>query len=370
MKKEQPSLTNPRPLSERIAGIIAEAIERHIFPGAVVLIAHDDKLVHRAAYGSTMYDDDGSQPVTPETWYDIASLTKMFTATVALRLFDQGKLCLDTLASAYLPGLRATGVTVRHLLTHTSGLSVRLSALRDRSPNEIHHAIYQVEPSCPPGQCVAYVNVNSLLLGDIVAQVSGLPLDIAISEFILQPLGMQQTFFCPPPELRAAIAPTEWDDTWRNRLVQGTVHDESTHALGGVAGHAGLFSTVDDLWRFLQMWSASAFPAKPGVAASIPPLLKPEIVANATRVQTRGAQLPTFGLAFHCGFGWMKNHPIIMAYAPDDAYGHTGFTGPTMVQVPSHRLCLIILSNRTYPQRGPALHHSVTAGLLETMLFL
>lgn len=353
--------THPH-LADTIARTAAAAIQQHIFPGAVVLAAHHGTVVHHAAYGTTMYDDPGSQPVTTSTIYDCASLTKMFTATAALSLIDQGELRLDALAASYLPGLHATGVTVRHLLTHTSGLSLRLSSLRDLPPDALRAAIAALEPQEPPGTRVTYVNINSLLLGDIVAQVAGKPLDEVLREVVLQPLGMHTTCFNPPDAMRSRIAPTEHDPDWRGGLVHGSVHDESTHALGGVAGHAGLFSTAADMAAFVQMWLDG------GKTPTGHTLLHPETLAAATRVQTDGLLLQTFGLQFHCGLGWMKRHPVLMKNAPDDAYGHTGFTGPTLLAVPSRGVCLVVLSNRTYPRRTPMVHHETTAAVLEAVL--
>lgn len=342
--------------------VFTRAIEQRIFPGAVVLAANEGEVCHAAAYGTTMYDDTGSQPVHLDTRYDIASLTKVFTATAALRLHDAGMLALDEPAARYLPGLRARGVTVRHLLSHTSGLSLRLSALREQSPAAIRAAIYAVDPCIPPDTRVAYVNINSLLLGDIVAHLSGLPLDAAITRLVLEPLGMRSTTFCPPCSLRSHIAPTEWDYEWRGGLVQGHVHDDSASALGGVAGHAGLFSTAADLLRFTRMWLEG------GRTTGGEALLHPATAAMATTTRTTGLVLPTEGVAFHCGLGWMIDHSIIMVRAPGDTYGHTGFTGPAIVIVPSRRLNLVILSNRTYPRRGAPLHHHITAAALEVLL--
>jgi CubicO group peptidase (beta-lactamase class C family) len=158
------------------------------------------------------------------------------------------------------------------------------------------------------------------------------------------------------------------------------VHDESAAALGGVAGHAGLFSTARDLWRFTQMWLDNGEwrgdneerPARNALssqrASQGARLLRAETVAMATRIQTAGLRMPTQGLAFHCGLGWMIGHPVIMRDAPADTYGHTGFTGPALVLVPSRRLSVVVLSNRTYPRRGPAVHHEVTAALLRAAL--
>lgn len=344
--------------------IITAAIERRIFPGAVVLVLQDGLPRHARAYGTTMYADPGSQPVTLATIYDIASLTKVFTATAALRLLDQGLLALDAPVVDYLPGARATGVTVRHLLTHSSGLHLQLSTLRQRGAAGIRAAVYSVEPSRPPGTHVAYTNINSLLLGDIVAQVYGRSLDIALHELVIEPLGMQYTRFCPPVAWRARIAPTEWDCDWRGGLVWGEVHDESAHALGGVAGHAGLFSTVADLQRFAQMWLAA------GVWRDSR-LLRAETVALAIHDHTAemGIRLTEPGTAaLHCGLGWMLKRANFMGNAPDDTYGHTGFTGPVITLVPRYRLAVILLSNRTYPHRTPPDHHAVTAAVVTAVL--
>jgi CubicO group peptidase (beta-lactamase class C family) len=352
-------------LDTRIHRVVTEAVEERIFPGAVVLVAQAGMLRHAAAYGTTMYADAGSLPVTVDTCYDIASLTKMFTATAALRLVDEGVLEFDRLASDYLPGLHARGVTLRHLLTHTSGLSLRLSTLREHAPADLRAAIYALDPAIPPGTHVAYVNINTLLLGDIVAHVAGAPLDEALHRLVLAPLGMHETCFCPAEELHPHIPPTEWDTTWRGRLVQGQVHDESAWALGGVAGHAGLFSTASDVWRFMQMWLDGGVVTTDNGAVRV---LRPQTVEMATRVQTEGLSLPSGGLAFHCGLGWMMRHPIIMVRTPQGTYGHTGFTGPTMVVVPACRLCVAILSNRTYPHRTLPTYHQVTAAVVEAAL--
>ena len=241
-------------LADEIDAIVADAIERHIFPGAVVMIAQSAEVLHYAAYGTTMYADPGSQPVQLDTIYDIASLTKMFTATAALRMSDAGKLDLAVPVASYLPEFRAPDVLIRHLLTHTSGLDIRLSALRHAGRAGMLDAVYRAIPIHPPGSTVAYTNVNSLLLGEIVAHLHGAPLDAALRELVIDPLGLHDTLFRPPPALLPRIAPTERDQEWRGALVHGSVHDESTHALGGVAGHAGLFSTAADLHVFCRMW--------------------------------------------------------------------------------------------------------------------
>lgn len=351
-----------------IDDIVSAAITQQIFPGAVVLVARDGVVQHRTAYGSTMYADPGSQPVTAATWYDIASLTKAFTATAALHLLEAGLLALDDPVARYLPGMRAQTVTLRHLFTHTTGMEVRLSALRHLDAAALRAAVYATEPTRPPGTCTAYVNVSTLLLGDVVAQVAGQPLDQVIQQTILAPLDLKDTFFCPPAHLRPQIAPTEWDNTWRGGLIQGTVHDESAHALGGVAGHAGLFSTAADLWRFAQMWLDG------GVSRGRR-LLYRTTVELATTYQAPWLHLQelppsnaTSAPAIRCGLGWMLDRTEVMGHAPTGTYGHTGFTGPVLVIVPQRRMVLVFLCNRTYPRRGTRTHLPVVAALVEAAL--
>lgn len=338
-----------RSLATEIDALVGDAIARRIFPGAVVLVARGDKIVHWGAYGTTVYEPAEAQPIARDTMYDIASLTKMFTATVALRLADAGLLDLDAPVARYLPDLHAAQVTITHLLTHTSGLDIRLSVLREQGAAGIWRTVYELEPARPPGTAVAYTNVNSLLLGAIVEQCVGAPLDRAFGELIVAPLGLRDTGFCPPVALRGRIAPTEHDPEWRGGLVHGTVHDESAHALGGIAGHAGLFSSAGDLWQFCRMWLRAAA----GETSLLAPATARRALSNCT---------PDLPVA--CGLGWMLDRVNFMGTVPAGAAGHTGFTGPAMVLLPAEQLAVIMLSNRVYPRRSPAAHHGVTAAVV------
>jgi len=344
-------------LAQEVDSVVADAIKRAIFPGAVVLIAQGDMVLHQAAYGTTMYTDPGAQPVQLDTIYDVASLTKMFTATAALRLSDAGKLDLDESVSRYLPEFRAPEVTIRHLLTHTSGLDIRLSGLRHSGRAGVLHAVYHTAPTHPPGSSVAYTNVNSLLLGEIVARLHGAPLDVALQALVLAPLDLHDTLFRPPSGLLWRIAPTERDEEWRGRLVHGSVHDESAYALGGVAGHAGLFSTAADLYRFCTAWMQSLG----WMAGRLSALLE---LATASLAITNH----TAGLHVACGLGWMLDRPNFMGAAPAGSFGHTGFTGPAMIVVPERRLIVVLLSNRVYPRRRAFEHHPVTVAILHAAL--
>jgi serine-type D-Ala-D-Ala carboxypeptidase len=367
------------PLSHQIDAIVADAIEQRIFPGAVVLIARGADVLHYAAYGTTMYGDPGAQPVRLDTIYDIASLTKMFTATAALQLSDAGTLDLNAPVVAYLPEFAAPDVTIEHLLTHTSGLDIRLSALRHAGRCGMLEAIYRTTPTHPPGRRVAYTNVNSLLLGEIVSRLHGGPLEVALQELVIGALELRDTLFCPPASLLPRIAPTERDEEWRGGLVHGSVHDESTHALGGVAGHAGLFSTAADIYLFCRSWlpqelnleglNVESYPQRlidysaQRSTHNVPPfnMLKSETIRLATTNHT-----PDLNAA--CGLGWMLDRRNFMGDAPAGTFGHTGFTGPAMIIVPQHRLIMVLISNRIYPRRRAFEHHPVTAAILAAAL--
>ncbi len=367
-------------LTTNIDAIVADAITKRIFPGAVVLIAESSAIRHYAAYGSTMYDAPGSRPVDLHTIYDIASLTKVFTATAVLRLLDQGALDLHAPAGRYLPHFRLPNVTIFHLLTHTSGLDIRLSVHRHKGRAGVLDAVYRAMPARPPGTTVAYTNVNSLLLGEIVAQLCGQALDQALHTLVIAPLGLRDTFFCPPAALLPRIAPTEVDESWRGSLVHGSVHDESAHALGGVAGHAGLFSTATDLFRFCWAWldepegqdlrmEDRGWRMEDGrsYTSILHPLSSVFNFLSTTTIHLACAN-HTADLEMACGLGWMIDRPNFMGAAPLGTFGHTGFTGPAIVVVPTRRLVVVVLSNRVYPRRQPPEHHSITSAIVQAAL--
>jgi CubicO group peptidase (beta-lactamase class C family) len=343
----------PETVTSAIDALAGDAIASRIFPGAVIACQVRDATYVRA-YGTSMYADSGSQPIQLDTIFDIASLTKIFTATAALRLADQQLIRLETPVCAYLPTFADRHCQIVHLLTHSSGLDLRLSTLAPHGAAALRSAVYATRASHPPGTQVAYTNINALLLGDVVAAVTGLPLDRALDELVIAPAGLRETGFCPAPALRPRIAPTEHDDTWRTLLLHGVVHDESAYALHGVAGHAGLFSTASDLLQLCEVW-LSAWHGRNHT------FLRQDTARRACRNHTPAGQLA-------CGLGWMLGRPAFMGQAPASAYGHTGYTGPAIVTVPECDLIVVILSNRVYPRRGPAVHHAVTARLVELAL--
>ena len=347
-------------LCSQIDAIVENAIERRVFPGAVVLIAKGRHICVHRAYGTTMYDAPGSQQVQLDTIYDVASLTKMFTATAALRLYDAGELDLRAPVAMYLPGFRAADVRIWHLLTHSSGLDVRLSTLRHLERDRLLGMALQLTPGRAPGAVVAYSNINSLLLGEIVARLRGTTLDQALHELVIEPLGLRDTGFRPAASLLPRIAPSEIDDDWRGGLVHGSVHDESAHALGGVAGHAGLFSSAADMYHFCLAWLAAAERGNSTDAPDQP------ILRQATARAAISNQTP--GLNVACGLGWMIDRANFMGTAPAGTVGHTGFTGTAIAIAPATRVIAVVLSNRVYPKRSSPVHHAVTAAIVTAAL--
>ena len=234
---------------------IEQAIQDGRIPGAVLLIGHQGQIVHRKAYGKRALVP-AVEPMTVDTIFDLASLTKVVATTSSLmQLFEQGKFRLNDRVTQYFPEFQdgKSDITLRNLFTHFSGLPPDLPLTPPWSGYQtgIHMAMH-VKPDGPPGARFVYSDINFILLGELVHRLSGQMLSDYSREHIFLPLGMQETMFQPPPSLAPRIAPTERDGPngapWR-----GVVHDETARFMGGVAGDAGLFSTADDLARFCEM---------------------------------------------------------------------------------------------------------------------
>ena len=186
-----------RCLHDHVHAILEQAIQERVFPGAVVAISQGQQILTMQALGTSTYEIADAQPIRLNSLYDIASLTKIITATAALRLMEQGRLDLHQLVQVYLPDMALQGVTVWHLLTHTSGIDLRLSTLAQRGASILRDSIANIQTTYPPGTVAAYTNINSLLLGQIVAKIYGTGLDQALYELVTCPLGMNETQFCP-----------------------------------------------------------------------------------------------------------------------------------------------------------------------------
>ena len=340
-------------MQNKINPIIEKAIKERVFPGAVFLIGNSHNIGYCQAFGTTMYSDPGSKPVVKDTIYDIASLTKLFTSTATLILLDRGKIRLDTKVFSIIPefsGGYKNEVTVWHLLTHTAGINFHLKSLKDFPSREIRQHLFHRPLDFEPGTKVQYSNPNAMMLAEIITVTSGKKFIDFLKDEIISPLGLKNTGFKPPKKLLSRIAPTE-KDSWRMRLV----HDESAFALGGISGHAGLFSTAEDLWKFGTLWlNKGSFRTKQ--------ILKKETVSQATTRQAKD----NYGWI---GLGWRIDNPKIVDHAPIGTYGHTGFTGTSIIISPLKNKILIVLSNRIYPKRKDvSLIQSVRNQLTETVL--
>ncbi|MEM9595743.1 MAG: glycoside hydrolase family 3 N-terminal domain-containing protein [Acidobacteriota bacterium] len=342
-----------------LEGFVAEGA----FPGAVLAVGHRGRLVHHRAYGRLSYDD-GAPAVEVETRYDLASLTKVIaTTTMAMILVDEGRLDLDLPVRAVLPRFEGPGkeaVTVRHLLTHASGVDWWAPLYEELEGKDAYlERIQAMDLVAEPGTVTRYSDLGVMLLGEVLERVAGEPLDAFVERRVFGPLGMGATGFLPNRALWSAIAPTE-RDPWRGRVLQGEVHDENAHALGGVAPHAGLFGTAGDLSRFAQMllWGGAydhhRLVSRPTVEAFTSRAGVVEGSDRALGWDTRSATGSSAGGLFS-----------------PDSFGHTGFTGTSMWIDPKRELFVVLLTNRVHPTREnrrirqvrPAVHDAVVRAL-------
>jgi len=349
-------------LSAALDQIVEKAIANDEIPGAVLLISHQGRVIHRRAYGSRAVLPR-RKAMTADTVFDLASLTKVFATTSAvMKLVEQGKVRLNDSVARYIPEFAASKaegkdqVTLRHLLTHTSGLAPMPRGIREPVAGEgsgteaVLQAIYADTLVSPPGARFLYSDTGFILLGELVRRLSGVPLDQFVAREIFAPLGMRETRFRPPAAWLPRIAPTEEIDlpegakagSGRGRVLRGVVHDPRARLMGGVAGHAGLFSTADDLARFCRMLLAEG--RMPGAAGG-------RIFAAATVEKMTAPQTPPWSPTLR-GLGW----DIDSAYSaprgelfPLGSYGHTGFTGTTVWVDPSSQTFILLLTNSVHP---------------------
>ena len=325
---------------EPIAAIVQSEIEIGRIPGAVIEIGQGERVIYRRAFGDRELEPR-RVAMTPDTIFDLASLTKPVATTVAImQLHEQGRLNLDAPAAQYWPRFGRNGkgrITVRDLLTHYSGLRPDLDLRRKWTGNAAAMRMIEAEPPVyPPGTHYQYSDINFEALGEIVRRVSGLRLDAYCRARIFGPLAMNDTGFRPPFAKRDRIAPTLYVN---GRLRVGLVHDPTAARMEGVAGHAGLFSTADDLGIFARMLlhGGRSRDARILTLSSIAEMTIPQSPDGATHPR---------------GFGWDLAAPIASnreQLLPVGSYGHTGFTGTMLWIDPDTETYVIILTNRTYP---------------------
>jgi beta-N-acetylhexosaminidase len=344
--------------------VIEKAIAEKAFPGATLAVGYRGKVSVRA-FGKLSYDAKAAA-VNPSTIYDIASLTKVVVTTTLAEKLAEGDfavpLDLDAPVVRYLPEW-ASGpnaewrrkVTVRHLLTHTSGLPAFKEYWRtSKGKQDTLGRIFAEPLEYEPGTKEIYSDLGIILMAEIIERLTGRTLDDLAKSYIFSPLGMKDTMYRPPKKLWPTIAPTEIDNQLRHRLVQGEVHDENAFAIGGVSGHAGLFSTAPDLAAFCQMLLNGGVYAHQRIArrATIAQFTTPQQLSGGTR--TLGWAVPTEGGS--------SGH-----YFSAHSYGHTGFTGTSIWIDPERQLFVVLLTNRVHPTREnikiqqvrPAVHDAV-----------
>jgi len=316
--------------------LIEDALAHGRMPGAVLVVGHNGKVVYRKAYGSRALEPS-REPMTADTVFDIASLTKCIaTTTAVMQLVEQGRVRLNEPVVNYLPEFAQNGkgqITVRELLTHYSGLAPDLDLKQPwQSKAAAHRMVMESRLTNPPGTRFVYSDINFETLAFIVEKVTGQSLDEYTAQHIFQPLGMKDTRFTPPAAWNARIAPTQYDDD--NKMLRGVVHDPTARRMGGVAGHAGLFSTADDLAIFAQAL-----------------LSGDKILGRAAIEKMSTPQQPAMAAAMR-GLGWDIDSPFSSnrgELLPVGSFGHTGFTGTSLWIDPVTNTYIILLTNSVHP---------------------
>ena len=329
--------------------ILYAAVEDRQIPGAVLIVGHHGKVVYRHSYGSRSLEPV-LERMTLDTIFDMASLTKpLITATAVMQLYEQGMLSPNDPVSLYLPDFSANGkqdITIRQLLTHYSGLPPDLS-LTDpwEGKQQAYTRAFAVKPIHPPGVQFVYSDINFIVLGALVEKISGLTLDQYARRFIIAPLGLTHTSYLPPASWIPKIAPTQYD---LGGMLRGVVHDPTSRRMGGVAGHAGLFSTADDMAVYAQ----NLLDRLAGRPSHFP-------LSRIVLQKMTAPQQPATGTALR-GFGWDIDSPYSSnrgTLFPVGSFGHTGFTGTSLWIDPASDSYVVLLTNSVHPN-GPK---SITA---------
>jgi serine-type D-Ala-D-Ala carboxypeptidase len=328
--------------AERLASIdrvVGRGISAGGYPGAAVVVGRKGAAVWEKGFGRLDWTAGSRRVSASESIYDLASLTKVVGTTTAIMiLLDEGKIALDAPVRTYIPEFTGGGreaITVRQLLAHRSGLPASRNLWRvARSPAEARQMALESTLVCKPNNCTIYSDIGAITLGILVERVSGLGLDSFLAQRVFQPLGMNNTFFNPPDSLRRLIAPTEVAPP-RGYPLRGQVHDENAFALGGVAGHAGMFSTASDLSIFAQMMlNGGEFNGVRIVADSTIKLFARRTAGNRALGWAVGDG--TWGSGNHFGA---------------NTFGHTGYTGTSMWIDPEREMFVILLTNRVHAAR-------------------
>src|SRR5271154_88886 len=361
--------SNQRTLFAAAHAVLEQAVRDRAFPGAAYGVLLDGKVVALDAVGRFTFEDD-SPEIKPETVFDLASVTKVIATTAAaMLLFDRGVLDLETPLGEILPGFvigRTPGsgkerVTMRMLLAHSSGLPGYARLFEQHiSANGLLRACMQMPLEAAPGGRAEYSDIGFILLGKALEVLAG---DLTGRFFwreIATPLGLETARFCPPQDWQEHIPPTEDDRVYRRRVIQGEVQDENCHAMGGVAGHAGLFSNALDVLRF------AACILDEGRAPHGRPLFQPETARLFAPRQSEPA-----GTTRALGWDTRSEPSSSGKYFSPRSIGHLGYAGTSLWIDPERKLAAVLLTNRTWPDRAnkaiqevrPAFHDALVKGI-------
>ncbi len=342
---------------------LRQAIAQRAFPAASVAVSHRGRVVALKAFGRFTYDHATPVP-EPTTLFDLASLTKVVaTTSMAMLLYERGLLDLEAPLAAILPEFtssnpdpRRRNVTLRMLLAHSSGLpAYEKLFMKAHTRDDFLRAAFATELAADPGARAEYSDIGFILLGVALERLADESLDRFCQREILVPLGMTHTTFNPPADMRAQIPPTADDKTFRRRVIQGEVQDENASTLGGVAAHAGVFSSAEDLAKFAH-----------ALLNRGRPILRPETVALFTRRESAPA-----GTSRALGWDTPSAPSLSGKYFSPQSFGHVGYTGTSLWIDPIRQVSITLLTNRTWPdcsnqaikQLRPAFHDAVIEAL-------
>jgi CubicO group peptidase (beta-lactamase class C family) len=360
---------NQRPRFSAAYGILEQAVRDHAFPGAAYGILLNGHIVALDAVGQFTYEGD-SPEVTAETIFDLASVTKVLaTTSAAMLLFDRGVLDLETPLGEILPGFvigRESGsgkerVTLRMLLAHSSGLPAYACLFEQHtSAKGLLRACLQMPLEAPPGTRAEYSDIGFILLGKALEVLAGDSMAKFCQREVFAPLGLTSAYFCPPASIHLQIPPTENDTSFRKRVIQGEVHDEHAFVLGGCGGHAGLFASALDVLRFAACILAD------GCTADRQQLFQPATVRHFVTRQSEPASTSR-------ALGWdTPTAPSSSGkHFSGSSIGHLGYTGTSLWIDPERKLAVVLLTNRTWPDRSnkaiqhvrPAFHDAIFVDL-------
>jgi len=366
--KPSSTLREQERLFARVFSLLEQAVRERVFPGASLAVVYRDELVASWAVGRFTYDAASSR-VAPTTVFDLASVTKVLaTTTMAMILYERDLLLLDASVADLLPefGLTPDGkpspdarrhqVTVRMLLAHSAGLAdYEKLFLRASNAKDLLRLALTSPVVAPPLSRACYSDIGFIVLGELLTRIAKEPLDQFCRREIFAPLRMTTARFCPPAELNATIPPTQDDRDFRMRIIQGEVNDENASVMGGVAGHAGLFANAVDVARFGQCLLAGGAP-----------IVRPQTVRLFT---ARQPEPPGTSRAL----GWDTPSTPSQSgrrFSPS-SFGHLGYTGTSLWCDPERRLAVVLLTNRTWPNRStqeikrvrPLVHDEVVAAI-------